>query len=240
MALKFCGIRQILSDSHRGIARFLTLVLFAGLVGCLPTNAQVDYSTATLRGTVFDPQDKAVVGAAVKVTNPATGASKMTITDADGSYYVPALMPATYQVEVEAQGFQRAVARNVVLTVGQIVAYDVHLTVGSISTVVEVAADVAPLIQVEQTQQANTVNNLQVENLPNISRSFTESIYTVPGVVNSYGPALQDPGVGTGYLSSGFSVGGSNGRNNLVTIDGGENSFCHPPSATIPQELVPT
>ena len=29
----------------------------------------------------------------------------------------------------------------------------------------------------------------------------------------------------TGFLSSGFSIGGSNGRNNLITVDGGENEY---------------
>src|SRR5581483_2984235 len=82
-----------------------------------------------------------------------------------------------------------------------------------------------PLVQPEQTQQANIINNVQVENLPNITRNFAQSIYTLPGVVNAFGAALQAPGVGTGYLSSGFSIGGSNGRNNLVTFDGGENDY---------------
>jgi hypothetical protein len=205
--------------------RLVVLVLAAALSGSYPMAAQVDYASATLRGTVFDPQEKVVPGATVRVSNAATGWTRVAMTEPDGSYYIPALTPATYQIEFEAAGFQRMVATNIALTVGQIVQYDVHLTVGPMNTGVEVSGNVAPLIQVHESQQANTVIRLQVENLPNISRSFTESIYTVPGVVSSHGAALQDPGVGTGFLSSGFSVGGSNGRNNLVTIDGGENDY---------------
>src|SRR5262249_48656967 len=78
--------------------------------------------------------------------------------------------------------------------------------------------------QVEQTQQANTIDNRQVEDLPNIGRSFTYDVYTVPGVSNSEAPRSQNPGF-TGYLTTGFSIGGSNGRNNLSTIDGGENEY---------------
>ena len=185
--------------------------------------AQVDYATATLQGTVLDPQDKVVEGAKVTVINQATGAAKTAVTTTEG-YQIPALTPGTYRVETEAPGFAKSVARDVILTVGQLATYAVQLKVGSESTTIEVTAAI-PLVQPEQTQQANVINNDQVENLPNVTRNFVQSIYTIPGVVNSFGAALQNPGVGTAYLSSGFSVGGSNGRNNLVTIDGGENDY---------------
>ncbi len=41
---------------------------------------------------------------------------------------------------------------------------------------------------------------------------------------NSDSTRAQNPGF-TGYLTTGFSIGGSNGRNNLSTIDGGENEY---------------
>lgn len=195
----------------------------AFLLAAVCIHAQVDYATATLQGSVLDPQNKVVAGAVVTVTNEATGAEKKAIAT-DQGYLIPALLPASYRVQVDAPGFARALTRGVVLTVGQLATFDVHLNLGSNSTVVEVQSQVG-LLQTEQTQQANVVNNVQVENLPNISRNFIESIYTTPGVISSFGPALQDPGVGTAYLSSGFSIGGSNGRSNLVTIDGGENDY---------------
>ena len=186
--------------------------------------AQISFDTATLKGTIFDPSGSVVPGAAVTVTNPDTGVSRTAKSGEEGDYQVPSLPPGTYQVVAEAAGFRKAVAENIVLTVGQIVPYDFHLALGAVTDVVEVT-DLPPLIEPEQTQQANTVNERQVENLPNISRRFTDLIYTVPGVASSDAPAVQDSNIGTGYLASGFSVGGSNGRNNLITIDGGENDY---------------
>jgi hypothetical protein len=185
--------------------------------------AQVDYATATLQGTVFDPQSQVVVGAKVTLTNEANGAAKSVITGSEG-YRFPALTPGTYRLEAEAPGFAKNLANGLTLTVGQLAVYDIHLKLGSESTIVEVSADIPP-VQPEQTQQANIINQGQVENLPNVSRNFMQSIYTLPGVSNSFAPTLQNPGVGTAYLSSGFSIGGSNGRNNLVTIDGGEDDY---------------
>ena len=172
----------------------------------------------------MDPQGATVSSATVTVKNPATGLSKTQKAAADGSYQLPALAPGTYQITVEAPGFSKAVADGLLLTVGATVAYDVHLKVGQVREVVEVT-DQPPLIDTGQSQQANTVDTRQVDNLPNINLNFTQAIYTLPGVVSSSAPSVQDPNIGTAYSASGFSIGGRNGRNNLFTIDGGEDDF---------------
>jgi len=186
--------------------------------------AQVDYSTATLKGTVIDPDGAVIAGATVSITNSATGITRTSKSNGDGTYQFAALPPGTYQITFDAQKFNKIVAKNIELTVGQSLTYDAHLKIGTASEIIEVGPDTVPLIQVEQTQQANTIDNRQVEDLPNIARSFTYDVYTVPGVSNSEAPRTQNPGF-TGYLTTGFSIGGSNGRNNLSTIDGGENEY---------------
>src|SRR5215510_2840497 len=208
------------THTYSPIFSFCLFVLLALTMAC----AQVDYSTATLKGTVVDPQNAVISGATVSVTNSATGITKTTKSSGDGSYQVAALPPGTYQITFEAQGFSKTMVKNIELTVGQTQIYDAHMKVGTLTETIEVSPDTVPLIQTEQTQQANTINSLQVEELPNINRSFTYDVYTVPGVSNSEAPRSQNPGF-TGYLTTGFSIGGSNGRNNLSTIDGGENEY---------------
>lgn len=201
-----------------------SLLLFAFLGSAIAVSfAQVDSATASLKGSVLDPHGLPVADSTVTVVNEATGATKIAIATKEG-YLIPAIVPGTYRVEAEAKGFAKSVASGVVLTVGQLAVYDIRLTIGAVETVVNVKADI-PLVQPDQTQQANIIDHVQVENLPNVNRNFVASIYTLPGVSNSYTPTLQDPGVGTAYLSSGFSIGASNGRSNLVTIDGGENEY---------------
>lgn len=201
--------------------------------------AQVDYSTATLRGTVMDQQGAAISGATVTATNTATGLVKTTKSTGDGAYRIAALPPGTYQVTFDAQGFSKEIAKGVELTVGQIQAYDVKLKVGSVSETIEVSSDTVPLIQTEQTQQANTINQMQVDELPNINHNITQQVYTLPGVANADAPRSQQPGF-TGFGTTGFSIGGSNGRNNLSTIDGGENEYGTGQYrvTTIPQDTI--
>src|SRR5438270_10707655 len=185
---------------------------------------QVDYSTATLRGTVMDQGGAVVAGATITATNTSTGISKVVKTGSDGPFRLSALQPGHYQVTTVATGSSKEVFKGLELTVGQSATYDVHLKVGVASEVVEVTGENIPLIQTEQSQQANTINSLQVQELPNLNRNFTNDVYTLPGVSNSDSTRAQNPGF-TGYLTTGFSIGGSNGRNNLSTIDGGENEY---------------
>ncbi|HKV03798.1 MAG TPA: TonB-dependent receptor [Candidatus Acidoferrales bacterium] len=203
---------------------YVLTVSLAIWIAALPGYGQVSSSSAAIQGAVLDEQGAAVPNATVTVSNLATGLGKTTKTGADGTYQILSLNPGTYHVEIEATGFEKQVAASVVLTLGQIVAYDARLKVGAVSVVVEVAGNAAPLIETEQTQQANAINENQVEDLPNINRNFVQAVYTLPGVSNSESPrGGLTPGFA--YPTTGFSIGGSNGRNNLSTVDGGENEY---------------
>lgn len=201
----------------------LTILVLAVLLATPAIYGQVDVSTATLKGTVLDQTAAAVPGATVTVANTDRGFTKTVTTGDDGTYMFPLLQPGAYRVEVAMEGFEKAVANHVELSVGASVVFDLHLKIGSVKDVMDVT-EAAPLIETERTQQANTLGTTTIDNLPNLSRNFTDSVFTLPGVSNSDAPRLQNPGY-TGFLTSGFSIGGSNGRNNLVTFDGGENDY---------------
>src|SRR5437588_314372 len=81
--------------------------------------SQVDYSTATLRGTVADPNGAVIAGATVTATNSSTGISKEVKTSSDGGYRFSALPPGVYQVSTVATGFSKEVFKGLELTVGQ-------------------------------------------------------------------------------------------------------------------------
>ncbi len=232
--------RDAQSKLTNGPYRWLLLLLMAYLCLAAQGSAQSSSTTGTVRGVVEDPQGAVLPNATVTITNPATGAVRNATTKADGSYQVPQLNPGTYRIEVNVSGFDKLTAKDVVLTVGQTITYDAHLTVSGSSTTVEVSGTAAALIDQTQTQQANTIDQRQQVNLPNLSRNFAQQLFTLPGVTNSNAASVQDPNVGTGYQSSGASVGGGNGRGNLFTIDGGQNDSGSgaPRDAHVPQDSV--
>src|SRR5260370_12415070 len=92
------------------------LLIVVGLV-VEASNARGQSATATLSGTVEDPNGAAVPGATVTVENPATGLQRQAITSSAGYFTFPPLPPSTYTVRVEGQGFAPLEISNVVLNV---------------------------------------------------------------------------------------------------------------------------
>src|SRR5260370_33433535 len=98
----------LLEGTMKGLAKFC---FFSGLLvaslGFQHAQAQVDYSTATLKGVVYDPLGAGITKASVTVTNASTGFTKTVQCNAYGSDVIPGLQPGVYQIGVEAPGFQK-------------------------------------------------------------------------------------------------------------------------------------
>jgi hypothetical protein len=195
-------------------------------LGLLPAFAQVDYSTATLKGVVYDPQGAVITKASISVTNANTGFTKTVKSNPDGSYVIPVLQPGVYQITFEAPGFQKQVVKTFTLEVGAVSIFDAHMKVGTASETVEVTGDSAPIIQVTQTQQADYINQIAEQNIPSVGRDYSETIQLLPGVTNA--AAIHSSGaqrnIGA-FAVNNFTTAGGNGRGGLVTIDGGENDY---------------
>src|SRR5215470_5781561 len=120
--------------------RLNMLCLFWGMLvialGLLPAYAQVDYSTATLKGVIYDPQGAVITKASVTVTNANTGFTKTVKSNPDGSYVIPVLQPGVYQITFEAPGFQKQVVKTFTLEVGAVSIFDAHMKVGTASETV--------------------------------------------------------------------------------------------------------
>src|SRR5262245_2059258 len=202
--------------------RLAFLILLVIALWTIPASGQVDVASAALKGTITDQNNAVIPGVNVTVTSLDKGITRTAKTGDEGTYHIPVLPPGKYKVDIEAQGFKRVVNENVQLAVGQSAVYDVQLSTGSVTAQVAITAD-ASLIDTERTQQANSIPTRQVENLSNAGRTFQTYVYTLPGVVNSQAPRTQLASRVTGFNTSGFSIGGSNGRNNLIAVDGGEN-----------------
>ena len=203
----------------KGLSFLVLLLLCAS-----PVAAQVDVASSTLKGTITDQQGALIPGATVTATSVDKGLKRTATTDEEGAYSIALLPPGAYKVEIDARGFGKAFNDSVRLTVGQSLVFDVQLNASNITAQVAITGDL-PLVETERTQQANTISTQQVENLPNVGRTFQNYVYTLPGVNSSQAPRAQIASRVTGFQTSGFSIGGSNGRNNLITVDGGENEL---------------
>src|ERR1051326_7694060 len=82
-------------------------ILFASLIGlcALVSHVRAQETGGQLNGTVTDGSGAVVAGAAVTVTNKATGRAYTAKTAADGRYLAPDLAPGHYLVRFDAAGF---------------------------------------------------------------------------------------------------------------------------------------
>ncbi len=135
------------------------------LIICFAVSAFAQRTTGTLRGQVLDPQGAVVGGASVTVTSEATGVSQVVTTSSAGTWNLPTMLPGKYTVTVAASGFSKFTSKEVPVLVDQDNVSDAHLSLGSASEVVEVAAAAA---QIETTSSSlnNNFDANQVQNVP--------------------------------------------------------------------------
>ena len=194
----------------------LTVLVFS-ILFVSPATAQTSNSGA-LTGTVTDQSGAVVAKADVKVTSMASGETRTMQTKDDGSYSAPLLSPGAYRVEVSKAGFTTAVRDSVLVSVTETTRLSIGLMVGASSVRVEVSA-VPALLQTEQTTLGRVVDSQLVENLPLVTRNYTQIIGLSPGVTASVTNAGA-LGQGTGGLSGTFSANGDRTYDNSFQMNG--------------------
>src|SRR5215471_15782076 len=156
--------------------RLLTMTLFFPLI------AAAQSGTSTISGTVKDPTGAAVPSAKITVVDEQTGVTQASASNESGIFRLGSLLPGSYRVEIEADGFQKLVRGPVTLEVGQIISLDLALQVGNMSETVNVTES-APLVE-SQTSNVNQVVNRQMLNgLPLPNRAASSLAVLAPGVV---------------------------------------------------------
>jgi hypothetical protein len=214
------------------------LVLILILLACTSVGlAQASGSLAELRGQVTDAVGAAIPNAKLTLTDLTKGTARSATSDAEGNYAFLGLLPSSYELKVDAQGFTGSSTR-IELTVGQQANIPIKLAAGKLEVQVEVIAG-AEVVETQRTEQAATVESRQIANLPINRRSFLDYALLTPGVTSSENITdAQDYRVAQ-TPQSGLSFGGNNGRGNQVAVDGAETiSASGGVQATISQEAV--
>ena len=186
------------------------------LFGCALNYHAQQPTAATLRGAVTDPNGALIPGATVKATNTATGTARTTMTNGEGFYVLSNLPPGTYEVSVEAQGFKKLIARDLLLQVGQSQTSDLTLEVGVINEQIDDTFGLSSLVDTDTSQVDRVINEREIENLPLNGRNFLELALLTPG--NAPAPNFDPTKTNTVVISSA----GQLGRGSSVTVDGAD------------------
>jgi carboxypeptidase family protein/TonB-dependent receptor-like protein len=180
------------------------------LFGATRVSAQVFPGRVT--GTVKDAQGATVPGAAVKLTNPATGLERAVVTNENGEFNFPELALGTYQLAISKDGFKTTVLTDITTSLDKVNTVSPVLAVGSVSSRVEVTS--APLLlQTETNSAGGELSEQQVTSLPIGNSDFTRLALVLPGAVQN-----------SNFAFAQYSINGSRARSNGFNIDGASNT----------------
>jgi hypothetical protein len=197
-------------------SRSLFAVVFAFFF-CLAFLLQAQVDTGTILGTVTDATGAVIPGAKVTIRNEGTSFTQSTTSSASGTYVFTPLRIGTYTVEVEKEGFKRQRRAGLELNIQQQLVADVALSVGEVSSEVEVTA-AAPVLQTENGSVGQVVGSETINDLPLNGRNYTFLARLVPG-------ATVGQPEGRGLNANGwFTANGTRPAQNNYMLDGIDNN----------------
>jgi hypothetical protein len=192
----------------RGVV--LSLVLLAFSVG--PSTAQ---GFGAIGGSVADTSEAVLPGVVVTLSSAqaTVGSNQQTTSDARGTYQFLRLVPGTYVVKAELQGFRPAEQRNIVVNADVTSRADLRMEIGSMEEGVTVTGE-APLLDTTNATKQTVLTHELLNSLPN-KFDLWSLAKVQPGVILS----KVDVGGSEAFQQSGITVHGTSNENGYF-IDG--------------------
>jgi len=180
-------------------------------------------SRGTISGEVTDPQGAVIAGATVKLIKADTKQEiRTTTTNDSGVYQFLEIEPGTYEVIINATGFNETRLKDAALEPNRVLRLDAHLTVGGTTEEVTVTA-AQEILDRETPTIGTTVERRRVEGLPLNGRNILDLALGQPGVTTI---AVAPGGTGTTPFGAGLGIrsNGQRGTENNITLDGANNN----------------
>jgi len=194
-----------------------TYAVFAFVILFAADTPFAQEARGSITGKIQDSGQSAISGAPVKITNVAMGTTISLVTNDAGAYNAFYLIPGTYQITVEANGFKKFVRDGIQLRVNDLLEIDIVLEVGSISDLVTVSAD-APALDTTSGSLGQVIDARRVAELPIPHGDPFKLIGLASGVTFSRDLRLDRPFEPTHIV--GYSIDGTRANRSDVTIDG--------------------
>ena len=171
------------STSFWGLANRITFLLLATL-GVLLFSVSLfsQGSNGRILGTVTDQSGGVISGATITIIDKDRGVAATLTTDTAGEYNAPQLLPGTYIVRAEANGFRRLERQNVLLEVGKEVRVDLTVQPGEQTQTVTVT-EAIPLVETTNATLGGTLQNADINDLPLNGRNYQSLLGLRPGVL---------------------------------------------------------
>src|SRR5579862_7320419 len=148
---------------RRILLNLFFIVVFAGIAP-FEARLRAQAISGDLVGRVTDASGAIIPNVSVTATNTATAVKTSALTNARGEYRISNLLPGNYDVSAGAAGFSTSQLKGVPVHLNQAATVDITLSLGSVSTSVEVNA-AAPIIDTTTAQIQTTYGARQIADL---------------------------------------------------------------------------
>jgi hypothetical protein len=117
---------------------FSRLLLLVGISLLTTATLFAQSDQGRIVGNVSDANGAALPNATVVVTNEKTGETRTVTTNTEGGYTITALRPSFYTIKIAGGGFAPTESKNVQISVGQELKFDVALQIEGATARVDV------------------------------------------------------------------------------------------------------
>jgi len=183
------------------------------LLALFMASAVAQVATADLHVGVKDANGAVVKNATVTVRNTAQGLERTQTINVDGEYQFRSLPPGHYEVVITAPSFAKAVAKDVVITVGQVAELPVKMDLATVTQEVTVSTE-AELVETQRSSSSTTIEQTRIDNLPINGRNYINFALTNSQLARDTAPSIG------AAPTSGLNAGGQRARGNQVNVDG--------------------
>lgn len=190
----------------------MLFVLFAALC------AHGQTELGTIRGVVMDQSGAILPHVQVTLTNQETNTPQTVLSNSEGAYEFSFLPVGTYRLEVANTGFEKFVAKDILIRAREIRRVDSKLTIGTVGSEVTVEAGTAT-IATEGGQISAGFDNKQFVDSPMSQQTFFPQtlMTTLPLVQSQNGNVnLRFAGQGPTQIAENMDGMPNDGANNLV------------------------
>src|ERR1700733_5118503 len=177
--------------------------------------------TAAITGTVVDSAGASLNGAAVTVTDVDRGTVYDTKTSDSGRFNLSQVPIGTYDVKVEASGFETIIQSHLTLVLNETARLDFKMKVGAVTNTVQVTS-AGPQLQSDTTQLSTLIDSHTITGIPLATRNYVELTLLAPGSITPNNSSFN-----TGDNANGGgrpSINGNREQGNNFILDGMDNN----------------
>src|ERR1022692_2428589 len=171
----------------RNLSKAFRIGLVAGWALMLAANLSAQGIYATLTGIVTDPSQAVIAKAKVTLNDAQSGSQRDTVSNNEGYFTVASVPVGTYELTIEAKGFNPTKLSGIALGGGEKRNVDLSLKVGTTSETVEIQGTVDQLAPVDSGEKSSTLTTKELQNFVQTGSNAAEYIKIMPGFCISNG-----------------------------------------------------